>query len=74
MSLSKTVTIFGSTGSIGKSTVDILERNPELYKVKALTANANVELLAEQAKKLNVELAVTADETKYDELKQLLSA
>ncbi len=73
MSLSKTVTIFGSTGSIGKSTVDILERNPELYKVKALTANANVELLAEQAKKLNVELAVTADETKYDELKQLLS-
>ncbi len=73
MSNAKTITIFGSTGSIGKSTVDILERNPELYKIKALTANANVELLAEQAKKLNAEMAITADDSKYTELKDALS-
>ncbi len=69
----KSITILGSTGSIGKSTVDIIRREPDKYSVIALTGNRNISLLAEQAKLLNAEIAVTADETKYAELKELLS-
>lgn len=69
----KSIIILGSTGSIGKSTVDIIRREPDKYRVIALTGNQNISLLAEQAKLLNAEIAVTADETKYAELKELLS-
>ena len=68
----KSVTILGSTGSIGKSTVDIIRRHPDLYRVKALIGNRNVALLAEQAVLLKAELAVTANKDKYVELKELL--
>ena len=69
----KSVTILGSTGSIGKSTVDIIRRYPDLYRVKALTGNQNVSLLAEQAISLKAEKAVTANKAKYAELKELLA-
>ena len=68
----KSITILGSTGSIGKSTVDIIRRHPDLYRVKALTGNQNVALLAEQAVLLKADLAVTANKDKYAELKTLL--
>ena len=57
----KTVTVLGSTGSIGKSTVDLLAANPERYRVLALVANGQAELLAEQAKLLRAEFAVCFD-------------
>ena len=69
----KSITILGSTGSIGKSTVDIIRRHPDLYRVKALTGNQNVSLLAEQAVELKEEKAVTANKAKYAELKDLLA-
>ena len=69
----KSITILGSTGSIGKSTVDIIRRHPDLYRVKALTGNQNVSLLAEQAVELKAEKAVTANKAKYAELKDLLA-
>lgn len=69
----KSVTILGATGSIGKSTVDIIRRYPDKYRVVALTGNQNVPLLAEQAKMLRAEVAVTANKDKYSELKALLS-
>lgn len=69
----KSITILGSTGSIGKSTVDIIRRHPDLYRVKALTGNRNVALLAEQAVMLKAETAVTASKEKYAELKDLLA-
>lgn len=68
----KTITVLGSTGSIGKSTIDVLQRHKEVFKVKALQANVNVKLLSEQAKSLNAEMAVVADESKYSELKEAL--
>ena len=71
--VTKKITILGSTGSIGRNTVDIIFRFPDLFQVAALTANRNVSLLANQAKKLNAECAVVADDNKYLELKQLLS-
>jgi len=67
------ITILGSTGSIGCNTIDLIERNPELYRVEALTAQRSVELLAEQARKTNARLAVVADEECYLDLKKELA-
>lgn len=69
----KSVTVLGSTGSIGCNTIDLIERSPELFKVKALTANRNVTLLAEQARRLNASLAVVADESMYGLLKEAMA-
>ena len=69
----RTVTILGSTGSIGCNTIDLIERNPDAYRVEALTANSNVVELADQAKRVGARLAVIGDATKYSMLKELLS-
>jgi len=67
------ITILGSTGSVGCQTIDLVARAPEKYEVVALTAKKNVEKLAEQARLLNPERAVIADENLYGALKDALS-
>jgi len=67
------VSILGSTGSVGCSTVDLIERQRENFAVEALTANTNVELLADQARRLRPKLAVVADPTRYKALKEALA-
>lgn len=67
------VTILGSTGSVGRSTVDLLSREPERFPVEALTAQSNVALLAEQALMLKARLAVIGDEALLPELRQRLA-
>jgi 1-deoxy-D-xylulose-5-phosphate reductoisomerase len=67
------VSILGSTGSVGSNTVSLVEAEPGRYAVEALTANRNVELLADQAKRLRAKLAVVADECCYRALKEALS-
>src|SRR5216683_2903001 len=67
------VTILGSTGSIGQSTVDLLLRNRDAFTVEALTANHNAALLAEQAKALDARFAAIADPGDYPALKEALS-
>jgi len=57
----RSVTVLGSTGSIGTQTVDLLAREPERFRVCALVAGRNAALLAEQAISLNAERAVIAD-------------
>ncbi|QNT78769.1 1-deoxy-D-xylulose-5-phosphate reductoisomerase [Entomobacter blattae] len=69
----KTVTVLGSTGSIGCSTVNLLEQALDQFQVKVLVGGSNVEKLAEQAISLRAEHAVIADESQYDKLKTLLS-
>ncbi|MGB1548343.1 MAG: 1-deoxy-D-xylulose-5-phosphate reductoisomerase [Alphaproteobacteria bacterium] len=69
----KRVTILGSTGSIGTNTVALIAENPESYAVEALTAKANVSLLARQARALGARLAVIADPGRYGELKEALA-
>ncbi|MFT9383763.1 MAG: 1-deoxy-D-xylulose-5-phosphate reductoisomerase [Acetobacter orientalis] len=69
----RTVTVLGSTGSIGCSTVDLLEQARDQYRVRALVGGKNVARLAEQAKGLNAELAVLADESGLAELRSLLA-
>ncbi|MDJ0942082.1 MAG: 1-deoxy-D-xylulose-5-phosphate reductoisomerase [Kiloniellales bacterium] len=64
------VTILGSTGSVGCSTIDLLRRAPAAYDVEALTAHRNVEQLVAQAWELRPRLAVIADPKHYPALKQ----
>ena len=69
----KTVTVLGSTGSIGCSTADLLAANPDRYRVLALVGNRNAKLLAEQARTLRAELAVCADPAMHGELQEALA-
>ncbi|MHA1599154.1 MAG: 1-deoxy-D-xylulose-5-phosphate reductoisomerase [Alphaproteobacteria bacterium] len=69
----RSVTILGSTGSVGSNTVDLVKRSPDRFVVEALTANTNAQGLAEQALLLKAKLAVVADEAAYGELKTALS-
>jgi 1-deoxy-D-xylulose-5-phosphate reductoisomerase len=69
----KNVTILGSTGSIGLSTLDVLKRHPDKYRVFALTANNGVERLAEQCIECRPQYAVMVNEDCSDKLKSLLS-
>lgn len=69
----KKVTVLGSTGSIGCSTLDLVARNRERFELVALTAHRNVSGLAEQARRLKPSLAVIADENLYSTLKEELA-
>jgi 1-deoxy-D-xylulose-5-phosphate reductoisomerase len=70
----KTVSILGATGSVGRSTVDLLLSAPEKFSVQTVTCHSNTALLAEQAVKLNAKLAVAADLSAYKDLKEKLSS
>ena len=69
----KRVTILGSTGSVGVSTIDLIERDPTAYKIVALTGNGNWKKLAEQARRLSPDLVVIADPAHYADLKAALA-
>ncbi|HYG29900.1 MAG TPA: 1-deoxy-D-xylulose-5-phosphate reductoisomerase [Allosphingosinicella sp.] len=58
----KRVTILGATGSVGRSTLDLIARNPESYEVFALTAHRDVAGLADAARRVGARRAVIADE------------
>lgn len=67
------ICILGSTGSIGTQALDVIEQHPDRYEAYCLTANNSVEKLAEQARRFHPDSVVIADDSHYDELKQLLS-
>ena len=69
----RTVSIFGATGSVGTSTLDLIRLDRNKYGILALTANDNAEALAELAIEFNAELAVLADPSGLTHLQQLLS-
>ena len=66
------IALLGATGSIGKSTLDLVERNPDRFSVTAVTAATNVEALADVVRRTRARLAVVADESRYRELAELL--
>jgi 1-deoxy-D-xylulose-5-phosphate reductoisomerase len=66
----KGVTILGSTGSIGVSTLDVVSRHPELYRVVALTGNSNVDAMWEQCRRFLPAYAVMADAGNARDLRQ----
>ncbi len=67
------VTILGATGSVGRSTIEIIEHAKGRFVVEALTANRDVDKLAAQARALNARFAVIADADRYADLKAALS-
>jgi len=69
----RSVTILGATGSIGASTLDLIKRNPDRYRVEAITAGRNAAALARIAREVNARLAVVADPDAYDDLKGALA-
>ncbi|HYZ21490.1 MAG TPA: 1-deoxy-D-xylulose-5-phosphate reductoisomerase [Rhodopila sp.] len=69
----RTVTVLGCTGSVGTQTIELLARAPDCFRIRALVAGRNARLLAEQAVALQAELAVVADETAYQTLKEALA-
>ena len=66
------LTLLGSTGSIGTSTLDVVERWPGRFGIYALVAGKNVELLARQIAKFKPQVAVVADQTTLDKLHRIL--
>jgi 1-deoxy-D-xylulose-5-phosphate reductoisomerase len=70
---SRTVTVLGSTGSVGTQTVQLLAAAPDRFRVRALTGGRNVKVLAEQAIALNAEHAVVADPSCYAALRAALA-
>jgi len=64
----KTLTLLGSTGSIGVSTLDVVGRHPEQYRIHALVAGTNVDLLAAQIEKFRPRAVVTATEDARERL------
>jgi len=69
----KTVTVLGSTGSVGTQTLDILSGQRDRYAVHALVAGRNYTLLAEQARAFGAKLAVIADESRHAALAEALA-
>ena len=69
----KSVTVLGATGSIGDSTLDLIERSPGAFAVEALVGGRNAAKLAKQARRVRANLAVIADPACYDELREHLA-
>ena len=73
MQKTQNISILGATGSIGKNTIDVLSRHPELFSVYALTANNNIELLLQQALLCFPEYVVIANPKLFITAKKLFS-
>ena len=71
--MTRTISIFGATGSVGLSTLDLVRQNRDAYKIIALTANGNAADLAKLALEFDAEIAVVADEASFPALKAALA-
>ena len=71
--MTRKIAILGATGSIGKSTLDLVEDHPGRFDVVSVTAAKNVEALADIARRTDARLAVIADESRLGDLQRLLA-
>ena len=71
--MTRSLTVLGATGSVGASTLDLVRRNPDAWRVEALTAHSNVADLAALAKEFGAKIAVIADDTRLGELREALA-
>jgi 1-deoxy-D-xylulose-5-phosphate reductoisomerase len=67
------ITILGATGSVGASTIDLIKREPQRFRVEALSARHNAAALAKAARDVGAQFAVVADPAAYKELKDALA-
>ncbi|MDP4226647.1 MAG: 1-deoxy-D-xylulose-5-phosphate reductoisomerase [Bacteroidota bacterium] len=68
----KRIALLGSTGSIGKQTLEVIEKHPDIFEVEVLTANNNAELLIEQARKFLPNHVVIVNKGKYHQVVEAL--
>jgi 1-deoxy-D-xylulose-5-phosphate reductoisomerase len=68
----KNISILGSTGSVGKTTLDVIRENLDLYSIVALSCNSSISEIAIQAKEFNPKIIAVYDERKAKELKKIL--
>lgn len=73
MIMKKQIAILGSTGSIGKQTLEVVAEHPDLFEVYAITANRSADLLIEQARTFRPEVVVIADEAYYQKVSEALA-
>lgn len=71
--MQKRVTILGSTGSVGRSTLSVIDSNSDKFKVKALAARSNAKLLIEQVHKFCPEVVAVVDETSANEVRDAVA-
>ena len=69
----KKISILGATGSIGQNTLDLISSEKDSFKVIGLTGSSNIDLLAQNAIDFGADIVATADESKFFDLKNLLS-
>ncbi|MBF0146303.1 MAG: 1-deoxy-D-xylulose-5-phosphate reductoisomerase [Magnetococcales bacterium] len=69
----KNISLLGSTGSIGVNTLDVIERHPDRFRLVALAAGRNLNLLEQQVWKFRPELVAIHDTSSYAQLKKALS-
>ena len=69
----KKISILGATGSIGQNTLDLISSEKDSFKVIGLTGSSNIDLLAQNAIDFGADIVATADESKFYDLKNLLS-
>src|SRR5450631_1979971 len=69
----RTVTILGSTGSIGTNTLDVVRQNSDCFHVFALAAGRNIELLAQQIHEFRPRVVVVQEAADIDRLRELVS-
>ncbi len=70
----KRIAIFGSTGSIGRQTLEVIDANPSAFSVEVLTAQSNDELLIKQALHFKPNIVVIGDEKKYEQVRTALAS
>lgn len=68
----KRIALFGSTGSIGTQTLEVIAAHPDQFSVEVLTGNDNDDLLVQQALLYKPNIVVISDETKYSNVKEAL--
>ena len=71
--MKKQIAILGSTGSIGKQTLEVIAEHPDLFEVYAITAHRSADLLIQQAREFKPEVVVIADESLYKKVSDALS-
>ena len=69
----KQISILGATGSIGQNTLDLIASAKDEFEVVALTGSQNIKLLAQSAIDFNAKIVAISDESKFNELKEILS-
>ncbi|WAW15688.1 1-deoxy-D-xylulose-5-phosphate reductoisomerase [Peptostreptococcus equinus] len=67
----KTISILGSTGSIGTQTLDVVRNHPDMFKVESLSVNTNIDILIEQIKEFNPKTVVVYNEKSFEQLTKL---